>query len=173
MAMSLVNTIHPMCENDVPAVAAIEALQHPVPWSAISFMDALHQGWHTRVLKDAQNRIRGYCVSMTAGDDEELLTITVHPDNVGQGLGRHLMQDLLSNARQRGAAQIFLEVRESNARAISLYGKMGFRMSGMRKNYYAVPANTKPTVTLNSQLTALAGREHALVMSLSLSGAGV
>lgn len=159
--------ILPMSEVDVPAVAAIEALQHHVPWSSSSFMDALRGGsvWHSRVLKNEAGHVLGYTISMTAGDDEELLTITVHPDAVGQGLGKRLMQDLEANARQRGAAQIFLEVRESNARAISLYEQMGFRMSGMRKNYYPVPANL---------LTGSpAGREHALLMCLSLSGASV
>lgn len=159
--------ILPMSETDVPAVAAIEAMQHHAPWSSTSFMDALRGGscWHSRVLKNEAGYVLGYTISMTAGDDEELLTITVHPEAVGQGLGKRLLQDLEANARLRGAAQIFLEVRESNTRAISLYEQMGFRMSGMRKNYYPVPANL--------QAGSPAGREHALLMCLSLSGASV
>ena len=150
-----------MSDAEVPQVADIEASQHAVPWSAQSFSDALRCGWHCRVLKDADGAILGYCVCMTAGDDEELLTITVRPDLSGQGLGKQLMQEVLSGARTRHAQQVFLEVRESNAVAIHLYEQLGFKITGMRKNYYSVPADTR--------LQRPAGREHALLMSLVLA----
>lgn len=151
-----------MCEADVPQVAQIEALQHHVPWSAQSFVDALRSGWHCRVLRSPEEEILGYCVCMTAGDDEELLTITVRPDQMGQGYGKRLMQEVVSGALSRGASHVFLEVRESNQLAIDLYVQMGFKMSGMRKNYYPTPADPL--------LQRPAGREHALLMSLELAG---
>lgn len=151
-----------MCEADVPQVAQIEALQHHVPWSAQSFVDALRSGWHCRVLRSPDEEILGYCVCMTAGDDEELLTITVRPDQMGQGYGKRLMQEVVSGALSRGASHVFLEVRESNQLAIDLYVQMGFKMSGMRKNYYPTPADPL--------LQRPAGREHALLMSLELAG---
>ena len=149
-----------MREEDIPQVANIEATQHAVPWSAQSFSDALRCGWHCRVLKDEYGAILGYCVCMTSGDDEELLTITVRPDLAGQGLGKRLMQEVLSGARGRHAHQVFLEVRESNDVAIHLYEQLGFKINGMRKNYYSVPAEPR--------LQRPAGREHALLMSLAL-----
>ena len=145
-----------MLDADIAQVAAIEAQQHSVPWSAASFADALHHGWHCRVLKSTSDQVLGYCISMTAGDDEELLTLTVRPESTGQGLGKQLMQDLLQNARQRGANNLFLEVRESNQTAIYLYEQMGFKMAGMRKNYYPVPVNPVSK--------SPAGRENALLM---------
>jgi len=41
--------------------------------------------------------------------------------------------------RFRGARLITLEVRPSNAAAMSLYRKLGFRMMGIRKGYYTMP----------------------------------
>lgn len=149
-----------MGDADVPAVAGIEAMQHPVPWSAQSFADALRCGWHCRVLKDQAGELLGYCVTMTAGDDEELLTITVRPDALGRGYGKKLMQEVVAGARLRQANQLFLEVRESNRTAIRLYEQMGFRISGMRKNYYPTPADP--------ERQRPAGREHALLMCLML-----
>ena len=151
-----------MCEADVPQVAQIEALQHHVPWSVQSFADALRCGWHCSVLKSTDDQILGYCVCMTAGDDEELLTISVRPDQMGQGYGKRLMQEVVGGARSRGASHVFLEVRESNQLAIDLYVQMGFKMAGMRKNYYPIPADPV--------LQRPAGREHALLMSLELVG---
>lgn len=155
-------TITPLMASDIGQVAAIEAMQHHAPWRAASFSDVLRQGWHSGVLKDANHTIQGYYIAMTAGDDEELLTITVHPDAVRQGYGKRLMQDLLGHARQRGAARLFLEVRASNAPAIRLYEQLGFKITGMRKNYYSLPANL--------QTGTPAGREDALLMCLPLNG---
>lgn len=155
-------TLTPLMIADIPQVAAIEAMQHHVPWSATSFADVLSQGWHSGVLKDARNAVQGYYVAMTAGDDEELLTITVHPDAIRQGHGRTLMQHMLQGARQRGAAHVFLEVRSTNTPAIGLYEQLGFKITGMRKNYYPVPANP--------QTRTPAAREHALLMCLTLDG---
>ena len=149
-----------MCEADIPQIARIEALQHHVPWSAQSFADALDSGWHCRVLKSQDDQVLGYCVCMTAGDDEELLTITVRPDSTGQGYGKLLMQTVISGARTRQASQLFLEVREGNQVAINLYAQMGFKITGMRKNYYPTPADPAQQCP--------AGREHALLMSLVL-----
>lgn len=71
------------------------------------------------------------------------------------------MQAVVSGARMRQARQLFLEVRESNQVAINLYATMGFKIVGMRKNYYPTPADPAQQ--------RLAGREHALLMSLVLT----
>jgi len=155
-------TLSPLSAADIPQVAAIEAKQHIVPWSASSFEDVLRQGWHSAVIKDSSLKVIGYYIAMTAGDDEELLTITVHPDQVAQGHGRTLMQHLLQGARERGAARVFLEVRAGNTRAIRLYEQLGFKMSGMRKNYYSIPANPLTD--------SPARREDACLMCLVLHG---
>ena len=158
-----------MRAEDVPAVAAIEAQQHLTPWQASGFEDALRHQWHTAVLRDVLRdsavespgaRILGYFVAISAGDDEELLTLTVCPEVAGRGYGRQLLMALIKDARKRGARKLFLEVRQGNARAIHLYESAGFTIAGMRKNYYAIPADAvsgRP-----------AGREDALLMQLIL-----
>lgn len=155
-------SMQPMSDTDVTEVAEIEAMQHHVPWSKQSFVDALRCGWHCRVLKDMQGYILGYCVTMSAGDDEELLTIAVRPEATGHGYGKRLMQEVLVGAASRRARQVFLEVRQSNQPAICLYEQMGFKINGMRKNYYQTLADPL--------LQRPAGREHALLMSLILEG---
>ncbi len=148
--------------DDVPVVATIEARQHPTPWRERGFEDALRCGWHARVLRDADQpgATLGYFVAMSAGDDEELLTITVAPEHEGRGYGRLLLDTLVAEATARGAERLFLEVRQSNRRAIHLYESAGFTISGMRKNYYAMPADP---VT-----GRLASREDAVLMVRTL-----
>jgi len=76
----------------------------------------------------------------------------VDPDYQGQGLGRKLLQHVKAALLEKGIASIFLEVRESNVIALSLYESEGFHEIDVRKNYY-------PTVN---------GRENAIIMACTL-----
>ncbi len=60
------------------------------------------------------------------------LTIAIHPDYQGKGIGKKLFETLLSNISS-GRADILrveLIVRESNKRAITLYENLGFVKEG-------------------------------------------
>jgi len=55
------------------------------------------------------------------------------------GLGARLLNHFVSYAQARGGKEIFLEVRESNQDARRLYQKLGFKETGLRRNYYSNP----------------------------------
>jgi [ribosomal protein S18]-alanine N-acetyltransferase len=55
------------------------------------------------------------------------------------GVGKRLLERLLDGARETHSTSVFLEVRESNVAARTLYEKLGFRETGRRKSYYASP----------------------------------
>ena len=159
-----------MLPSDIAAIAAIEARQHLTPWQASSFEDALRCNWHACVLRDDDQNptaIAGYFVTMSVGDDEELLTITVAPEYIGQGHGRRLLDRWMQDSRARGVQRLFLEVRESNGSARRLYESVGFTIVGMRKNYYTIPADS-----LNEQVArSSAGREDAVLMQFAFQEA--
>ena len=46
------------------------------------------------------------------------------------------MNRLIEQAQQRGATELFLEVRADNPVAQKLYGSLGFKQIDLRKNYY-------------------------------------
>jgi ribosomal-protein-alanine N-acetyltransferase len=71
------------------------------------------------------------------GGEVELLLIAVAPAMRGHGLGRALLDQAKTDSRHRAMAEMFLEVRESNAAAISLYHSSGFVEVGRRRGYYA------------------------------------
>ncbi len=77
----------------------------------------------------------GFALSRLAADEEELLLIAVKPDVRGRGVGSALMKKFLDCAKQRGARQIFLEMREGNP-AEHLYKAFGLRPVGRRADYY-------------------------------------
>lgn len=163
-----------MLPADIPAIAAIEARQHLTPWQASSFEDALRCNWHACVLRDDDQNptaIAGYFVTMSVGDDEELLTITVAPDYIGQGHGRRLLDRWMQDSRARGVQRLFLEVRESNGSARRLYESVGFTIVGMRKNYYPVPADLAKAETKTMNQGQIAGREDAVLMQFAFQEA--
>jgi ribosomal-protein-alanine N-acetyltransferase len=84
---------------------------------------------------ELNGRAAGFALTRAAADEAELLLIAVHPEARGHGLGSRLIQSVADGAKRRGAARLFLEVRENNP-AISLYLAQGFRKVGVRPGYY-------------------------------------
>jgi ribosomal-protein-alanine acetyltransferase len=66
----------------------------------------------------------------------DIQTIAVTEDARGHGLGRTLMLALLTEARKRGAREVFLEVRADNPDAQRVYRRLGFEDLGVRRGYY-------------------------------------
>ena len=66
------------------------------------------------------------------------LTLTVLRDYWGQGIGTRLMDMMLDFCRKSGAELVFLECRADNERAIRLYKKFGFEISGELRRYFKI-----------------------------------
>ena len=66
------------------------------------------------------------------------LTLTVLRNYWGQGIGTRLMDMMLDFCRKSGAELVFLECRADNERAIRLYKKFGFEISGELRRYFKI-----------------------------------
>lgn len=130
-------TVRSMNEGDLLQVVAIEQHSFPLPWTVEHFRDELSSS-HAFPLSavTADGIITGYLCPSLVLDEGEILDVAVHGDCRGLGIGRLLVTEALRLFRERGASRIFLEVRESNQAAITLYKALGFRESGRRARYY-------------------------------------
>jgi ribosomal-protein-alanine N-acetyltransferase len=72
--------------------------------------------------------------------EAEILNLAVNPQNRERGVATSLLEVVLANLRERNAERLHLEVRPSNAPAISFYQKHLFTLTGVRPNYYSEPA---------------------------------
>ena len=72
-------------------------------------------------------------------DEGYISNVAVHPQWRRQGVADALLDALTEQARQKLLSFLTLEVRESNAPAIALYEKHGFRAVGRRKSYSEKP----------------------------------
>jgi [ribosomal protein S18]-alanine N-acetyltransferase len=87
-------------------------------------------------LGHAATHLAAFAMSRQTFEDVELLLCAVAPDRRGIGDGRRMMEQVAGSARGRGARRLFLEVRHSNAPALSLYRSAGFKVEGRRPGYY-------------------------------------
>ena len=144
-----------MMMSDLDEVVAIECTAYDFPWTRGNFIDSLAAGHLARVLRGLSGELIAYFVAMKGVDEMHLLNVTVAPVQQSKGFGRRMLDEIVTLSRGQHADRLWLEVRESNARARSLYLRYGFRHIGVRKGYYP----------------ALHGkREDANVMSLGLGG---
>lgn len=87
---------------------------------------------------DPERRLLGYAglLAPSGSQQGDIQTIAVAPFARGVGLGRGLMHALITQARRRHVAEVFLEVRADNPIARALYGSLGFEEIGVRRGYY-------------------------------------
>ena len=143
--------IRAMAEEDLPKVVDIERRAYAWPWSRGIFVDCLRVPYRCEVLEEAGVLV-GYSVMAVAVDEAHLLNLCIEPAAQGRGLGGFMLDHAMRCATQDGSRVIYLEVRPSNAAALSLYGRAGFVRIGVRRNYY------------HSDV----GREDALVLARAL-----
>lgn len=132
-------TVERMNATHVPQIAQLEKLCFSDPWSEQSIASELENrlsDWFV-ALEDGQ--VVGYVGSQTVIDGSDMMNIAVHPDHRRRGIAQALVEALETCLRNRGSKMLLLEVRDSNAPAITLYEKLGFLQVGLRKNYYRNP----------------------------------
>jgi len=94
----------------------------------------------TALVVEQEGTVAGFIVGRQVQDEWEIENIAVTGAARRCGLGSRLVGELLDLVRKRGGKSVFLEVRESNHAARSLYEKWAFLEVGRRKMYYQNPA---------------------------------
>ena len=123
-------------QGDLEAIYEIEKLSFSDPYPKNLLKSFLFfPGAYIVVLEGG--RLVGYAIGVirhtTLG---HVISIAIAPGNRRSGIGQELLGELVKKLGQCGAKEITLEVRESNAAAISLYTKMGFGIGREIKRYY-------------------------------------
>jgi [ribosomal protein S18]-alanine N-acetyltransferase len=138
-----------MSKRDMPGVMALERELFPDDaWTPEMFATELTQSASRRLylVAEEENALIGYAGMMfTGGPQADVVTLAVDPSHWGRGTGTALLTALLDKARDRGCAEVLLEVREDNPRARQLYSRHGFTEVGIRRGYYQ-PSNVDAVV---------------------------
>jgi len=150
-------SIRHLSSHDRAQAYAIMASAQPHPWSEKTFNSCLTFPYAAVGIYEGLV-LHGFYITLETDISNHkeltLMEIVIASQSQGQGLGGYLLAHLIQQAKTAKVAEIWLEVRASNAPAIHLYHKHGFTQIHVRKNYY-------PAIQSD---TALLGREDGLVM---------
>lgn len=141
-----------MTPADLEAVADLTHRADPFGWTLRNFSDA-HASGNTLTVLTVDGVTSGIAAVMHVLDESELLEIAVQPAMQGRGYGKALLAQAIALARRNGAVRMFLEVRESNARARKMYTSFGFEETGRRKSYYPTENGREDAILMTAQFS--------------------
>ena len=81
----------------------------------------------------------GYVCFFQVKNEVEIIKIGIMKSHQGKNYGTHL----ITKIKKLSIRKIFLEVSSLNKIAIKFYEKNGFKIIGVRKNYYTLRDNSK------------------------------
>ncbi len=146
-------TVREATHDDLAAICEIEKQSFSDPWSEKSFAFCIDDGAFRVYVSEIDGMTAGYAVWSYLPPEAELCDIATAPCFRKKGAADSLLAAFIGGEHTKEIGNIYLEVRQSNTAAISLYEKYGFGKIGIRKNYYSAP------------------REDALLMRLSMPDA--
>jgi len=126
----------------VPDLEAIMQIESSVfesdAWSPDAMRAELGSSHTFYLVAESDGRVEGYAglLAPKGASQADIQTIAVIPEARRKGLGRELVTLLLAEATERGAREIFLEVRADNPHAQALYESLGFEEIAIRVGYY-------------------------------------
>ena len=120
---------------DLPQVIAIERRAFPTPWSLAMFVLELSKPSGICLAAVHEGGVIGYLICSRYDTVWHVMNVAVHDGMRRDGIATALLNQLFQRADTPGE-QYTLEVRTSNAPAIALYERFGFRSAGLRRGYY-------------------------------------
>ena len=134
--------LRPMVKADIDRVMAHEdELFGPESWTADSYRAELaDRRYRTYLIAERspgpEAELVGWAGLMVIAETAQILTIGVVTAEQGRGTGQALLDELLAEARRRGATEVILEVRVDNVAARRLYERNRFVPLRVRRGYY-------------------------------------
>ena len=126
--------------SDLRAIEEIERRSYPTPWSRSMFAGELAKPSSICLgafeAEGEDGELCGYLIVSRYVDAWHVMNIAVDPDHRGRGIATMLLERLFELTVDDARRGYTLEVRVSNATAISLYERLNFEARGVRRGYY-------------------------------------
>ena len=128
-----------MRPEHIASVARLERENFSLPWSENVLSSELKTPLSLWVVATNDGAVIGYVGAQIVPDEADMMNLAVDAQYRRQGIGKALVEHLIASLQERMVRSLTLEVRVSNAPAVSLYEGMGFLTVGRRPNYYQKP----------------------------------
>lgn len=136
------------CEReDIPSVIDINAETLPEHYSDYFYYEILSEFPETFLVAELEGAVVGYVMCrieygfshlrrLGLARKGHIVSVAVKEQHRSKGIGTLLMRTSQDAMLQKTATECYLEVRVSNADAITLYQRLGYRVSGRLEAYY-------------------------------------
>lgn len=125
--------------EDLSQISEIEREANPTPWSDSNLESEIEGKNEFWVLTDDETdeKVYGFIIFSTSGLEAHVLEIAISIPNRRQGIGRFMLQRMISFALKQGSESIYLEVRSENEAAVAFYQALGFVIIHRKPKYYS------------------------------------
>ncbi len=123
-------------KGDIEAISQIEKNSFADPWTKEMLFDCLRYPYYHCFLAEEGGQVCGYCCLIQLFEVGEVANIAVDVAFRGRGIAKALMEKMHAFSKETGGERCLLEVRKSNAPAVRLYEKFGYKAYGVRERYY-------------------------------------
>ncbi len=131
--------IRKMAEKDIPNIMKIERMSFSTPWSENAFLNEIYKPYALTKVALLKDNLVGYICANLIVNEGHILNLATHPEFRRQGIGTRLMKEVLKELKDKGCKFVYLEVRVSSFGARKFYEKLGFKVVGIRRDYYQCP----------------------------------
>ena len=122
-------------ESDLEFIAEAKKDFHD-GWNLSMLLSSFKTGRFFGIIAEDGGTPFGFITYSVIAPEADIESVYISSEKRRQGAGSALIFKAEENLKKMGVNKIFLEVREKNAPAISLYVKNGFVKISERKNYY-------------------------------------
>lgn len=129
--------IERMTSKDIDGVFEVEKNCFEHHWSKDAFAKELKNDVARYLVAKIDGKVVGYVGIWFVVDEGHITNVAVHSDYRGKKIGDELVKALVELCRENNIVSMTLEVRVSNVVAQNLYKKYGFKLAGIRKEYYS------------------------------------
>lgn len=129
--------IEEMKLDDIDGVFEVEKNCFEDYWSKDSFKKELSNNLAKYFVAKVDGKVVGYVGIWFVVDEGHITNVAVHENYRGKKIGDKLIKELVQVCKDNKIVSMTLEVRASNIVAQNLYRKYGFKMAGIRKEYYS------------------------------------
>lgn len=125
-----------MIRRDMPEVLQIESASFEFPWLEDDFVRCLRQRNCIGMVAEYDDHVVGFMIYELHKSQLRVLNFAVRPDIRRAGIGKQMIEKLISKLTPQRRSRIMLEVRETNLPAQLFFRKSGFRAVSVLRDYY-------------------------------------
>ena len=135
-------------ETDAAGILAIENICFSFPHTREQLLREISSGNSIVLTAYEEDQVCGFVTAQCVMDEGYIGDVAVAERSRRRGIGDALLKELRREAERRQLSFVTLEVRESNAPAIALYEKNGYKKISVMKDYYTQPKENAVIMTL-------------------------